>query len=74
MVQPVIHTLRVGVRAAVGYKSVVRCSSLSFFTSLKYIYSWLIAYYCTCSKVFGCRFHLSVFDMKIVSHWFIKNR
>ncbi len=26
------------------------CSSLSFFISLKYTYSWLIACYCTCSN------------------------
>ena len=29
---------------------VARCSSLFLFISLKYIYSWLIACYCTCSN------------------------
>ncbi|BAT02652.1 Os07g0616100 [Oryza sativa Japonica Group] len=51
MVPPVIRTLRLVVRAAAGYKSVVRCSSLSSFISLKYACSWLIACYCTCSKI-----------------------
>ncbi len=44
MVPPIIHTLCLGVRAAAGY------SSLSSFISLKYVYSWLIAHYCTCSE------------------------
>jgi hypothetical protein len=35
----VIHTLRLGVRAAAGYRYVAHCSSLSSFISLKYIYS-----------------------------------
>ncbi|BAS74144.1 Os01g0728000, partial [Oryza sativa Japonica Group] len=50
LVPPAIHTLRLGVCAAAGYRSVARCSSLSSFNSLKYVYSWLIACYCTCSK------------------------
>ena len=49
MVPHVIHTLRFGVRATAGYKSVARCSSLSLFIFLKYVCSWLIACYCTCS-------------------------
>ena len=48
MVPPVIHTLRLGVRATTSYKSVARCSSLFLFIFLKYVYSWLIA--CTCSE------------------------
>jgi hypothetical protein len=47
MVPPVIHTLRLGVRAIAGYK---RCSSLSLFIFLKYVCSWFIACYCNCSK------------------------
>ena len=49
MVPPVIHTLRLGVRVTAGYRSVARCFSLSYFILLKYVYSWLIARYCTCS-------------------------
>ena len=33
------------VRATVGYKSVARYSFLSFFTSSKYVYNWLISCY-----------------------------
>ncbi|BAS79900.1 Os02g0630650 [Oryza sativa Japonica Group] len=50
MVTHIIHTLRLEVRDAAGARSVARCSSLSSFISLKYIYSWLIACCCTCSK------------------------
>lgn len=57
MVPPVIRTLWFEVRATAGYKSVARCSSLSSFNSLKYIYSWLIACYYTCS--YGERLGLS---------------
>ena len=50
MVPPVIHTRCFGVRAAAGYRSVACCSSISSFILLKYIYSWLIVCYCTCSN------------------------
>jgi hypothetical protein len=46
MIPPIIHIVCLGVRAAAGYRSVARCSSLSSFISLKYVYSWLIACYC----------------------------
>ena len=49
MVPHVIHTLCLRVRAIAVYKSVARCPSLFSFICLKYIYSWLIACYCTCS-------------------------
>ena len=42
MVLPVIPTLRLEVRAVAGYRSVIRCFSLSSFISLKYVYSWAI--------------------------------
>jgi hypothetical protein len=41
MVPPVIHTFRIGVRTGAGYKSIARCSSLSSFILLKYVYNWL---------------------------------
>jgi hypothetical protein len=50
MVSPDIHTLCLEVRAAADYRSVARCFSLSSFISLKYVYSWLIACYCTYSN------------------------
>ena len=50
MVPPAIHTLHLVVRVVVGYRSVDRCSSLSSFISLKYVYNWLIVYYCICSN------------------------
>ncbi len=43
------YTLHLEVRVVAGYRSVARCSSFLSFISLKYIYSWLIACYCTCS-------------------------
>ena len=40
-----------GVRAIAGYKFIARCSPLSSFIFLKYIYSWLIICYCIrCNK------------------------
>lgn len=49
MVSSVIHILHLRVCAAAGYRSAVRCFSLSSFTiSRKYIYSWLIVFYYTC--------------------------
>ena len=56
MVPPIIHVLRFRVRAAAGYRSVACCSSLSSFISLKYVYSWLIVCYCTCSKHSICSY------------------
>ena len=50
MVSHVIHTLSLGVRAAASYRFVARCFSFSSFISLKYVYSWLIVCYCTCSN------------------------
>ena len=52
MVPHVIYTLCLGVRAAAGYKYVVRCYYLSSFIISIYVYSWLIVYYCACSKEF----------------------
>jgi hypothetical protein len=57
MVPPVTHTLRLEVRATAGYKFVARCSSLSSFIFLKYVYSWLIVCYCICSKEVKCGKH-----------------
>jgi hypothetical protein len=54
MVPPIMHILCLRVRAAAGYGSVVRCYSLSSFISLKYVYSWLIACYCSCSLFRPC--------------------
>ena len=52
MVPPIIHTVCLGVRATLGYRSVAHCSFLLLFILLKYAYSWLIAVacYCICSE------------------------
>lgn len=50
MILLVVHTIYLKVYAIAGYKFVARCSSLSSFIFLKYVYSRLIVYYCICSK------------------------
>ncbi len=40
--------MHLGVRATAGYKYITQ-----FFIFLKYVYSWLIIFYCTCSNYRG---------------------